>query len=414
MSTSETHATLDDLRIDRSNEDASRRPRWFLPFALIVVLGGAALWWLLGRDRGPVVTVTTPTEVSEGGGAALSVLDASGYVVARRQATVSSKVTGQVDEVLVEEGLEVTQGQVLARLDDSNARRALDLAEARLTAARSRVAEIEVQLRQAEIDLARTRELREADAESQAALDAAETERDAVAARLAAARDEIAVAEREVSVGRQSLDDLVIRAPFDGVAISKDAQPGEMISPVSAGGGFTRTGITTIVDMRSLEIEVDVNESYIQRVRPEQRVFATLDAYPQWRIPAHVITIVPAADRQKATVRVRIGFDELGDPRILPDMGVKVAFQSDEPTEAREAATLLVPETAVRSEGETSVLFLVRDGRVERRAVAIGARAGGRIEVRSGIRPADRIVVDPPPELADGDAVRIREEEGDG
>jgi RND family efflux transporter MFP subunit len=166
--------------------------------------------------------------------------------------------------------------------------------------------------------------------------------------------------------------------------------------------------------MQSLEIEVDVNEAYIQRVRPGQPVAATLDAYPEWRIPAHVITIVPAADRQKATVRVRIGFDELGDPRILPDMGVKVAFRGDGEEGAASPAALLVPESAVRSEGETSVVFVVRDGSVERRAVAVGPAVGGRVEVRSGLRPSERVVLDPPPSLADGDRVRVSEGGGDG
>jgi RND family efflux transporter MFP subunit len=409
----DTHDALDDLRIDRSDDAGRTRSRWWIPVGVAVVAAGLLGWWLLARERGLAVEVVTPTEVA-GGGGALSVLDASGYVVARRQATVSAKVTGQVEEVLVEEGMEVTEGQLIARLDDSNVRRALELSEARLAAAGSRVGEVEVLLRQAEIDLDRTRELRAVDAESQAALDAALSARDAFIARLAAVRDEIGVAEGEVSVGRQALEDTRIRAPFAGVAISKDAQPGEMISPVSAGGGFTRTGITTIVDMQSLEIEVDVNEAYIQRVRPGQPVAATLDAYPEWRIPAHVITIVPAADRQRATVRVRIGFDELGDPRILPDMGVKVAFRGEAEEGAVVSAALLLPESAVRSEGETSVVFVVRDGSVERRAVAVGPPVGGRIAVRSGLRPTERVVLDPPPSLADGDRVRVSEGDGDG
>ncbi len=415
MSTPDTQDRLDDLRIDRPDASpGSPWPRRALLLALALVLVGFSGWWLLGRARGPAVEVASPIQAA-GDAGGLSVLDASGYVVARREATVSSKVTGRVAEVLVEEGMAVEDGQLLARLDDSNVRRELALAEARLAAARSRVGEIEVQLRKAELDLARTRELREAEAESQAGLDAALAARDGLAARLAAARDEVEVSDREVSLVRQALEDTRIRAPFAGVAISKDAQPGEIISPVSAGGGFTRTGITTIVDMQSLEIEVDVNEAYIQRVRPGQRVVATLDAYPEWRIPAHVITIVPAADRQKATVRVRIGFDELGDPRILPDMGVKVAFRGDEAEEGSAGApALLIPEDAVRRSGDTAVVFIVRDGRVERRAVAVGPAAGGRVEILSGVRPSDRVVRDPPPDMRDGDQVRVTEGGPDG
>lgn len=415
MSTPDSHDRLDDLRIDRSEEDDGTRawPPWLTPLALVLVLLGIAAWWTFGRDRGPVVEVASPVEVA-GGSGAVSVLDASGYVIARRQATVSSKITGQVAEVLVEEGMEVEEGQLLARLDDSNARRALQLSEARLAAARSRVGEIEVLLRKAELDLERSRELRAADAESQANLDAALAARDGLLARLEIARDEVGVAEGQVALDQQALEDTRIRAPFDGVAVTKDAQPGEMISPVSAGGGFTRTGITTIVDMQSLEIEVDVNEAYIQRVRPEQRVTATLDAYPGWQIPAHVITIVPAADRQKATVRVRIGFDELGDPRILPDMGVKVAFRGEDTEGAGAATALLIPASAVRRDGEVSTVFLVREGFVERRAIAVGAASGDRVEVRSGLRPTDVVVVDPPAGLADGDAVRVTEESENG
>lgn len=407
------HERLESLRIDRSEEDADRSRRGrYVAVALAVAVVLAAAWWLLGRDPGLRVAVATPVSASAGPSGGLSVLDASGYVVARRQATVSSKVTGRVEEVLVEEGMQVREGQVLARLDDVNARRELELAEARATAARSRVSEIEVQLREAELTLGRTRALLERGAESQARLDAALASRDGLAARLRAAEDEAEVSERQVALTRQALEDTRIRAPFDGVAVSKDAQPGEMISPVSAGGGFTRTGITTIVDMSSLEVEVDVNEAYIQRVRPEQRAVAVLDAYPEWRIPAHVITIVPTADRQKATVRVRIGFDELGDPRILPDMGVKVSFGAEG---AREAGTtLLIPNRAVRLEGGTPVVFVVRDDRVERRAVALGAESGESVAVRAGVRPADRVVLDPPPEMVDGDPVRVIEGGSDG
>lgn len=413
------HDRLDDLRIDRSAEETeSLWPRRLLLLALALSLVGLGGWWFLGRERGFRVEVVAPVQAG-GAGEGVSVLDASGYVVARRQATVSSKVTGRVAEVLVEEGTEVKENQILARLDDVNVRRELALAEARLEAARSRVAEMEVLLRKAELDLGRTRELYAAGAESQANLDAALADRDALVARLAGAHDEVVVAERQVALSRQGLEDTRIRAPFDGVAISKDAQPGEMISPVSAGGGFTRTGITTIVDMSSLEIEVDVNEAYIQRVRPGQRVAATLDAYPRWRIPAHVITTVPAADRQKATVKVRIGFDELGDPRILPDMGVKVGFQAakvegvDTPDEGRRGTAasgiFLLPRNAVRQDGETAVVFVVRAGMVERQALALGGSTGEQVEVRSGLRLTDQVVLDPPPDMADGDPVRVIE-----
>jgi RND family efflux transporter MFP subunit len=250
-----------------------------------------------------------------GEGARGAVLDASGYVVARRKATVSSKVTGKIVDANVEEGMVVEQGQVLARLDSTLHERQVALAEAQVEAARRALAETEVLLREARINLGRTRELVGAKVSTEAALDADQAAMDALAARLEREREEVAVAERQLAIRRQELDDTIIRAPFDGVVVTKDAQPGEMISPVSAGGGFTRTGICTIVDMSSLEIEVDVNEAYINRVRAGQEALATLDAYPEWRIPSRVITPVPTADRQKATVKVRIAFSELDSRR---------------------------------------------------------------------------------------------------
>ena len=194
------------------------------------------------------------------------------------------------------------------------------------------------------------------------------------------------------------------------MAISKDAQPGEMVSPVSAGGGFTRTGICTIVDMQSLEIEVDVNESYINRVKPSQKVTAVLDAYPDWEIPARVITTVPTADRQKATVLVRIAFETLGDPRLLPDMGVKVTFLRDagDSTTPAAQAVSLIPKAAVRTENDKSYVFVIREETVERRAIQTGGADGDRLEVVAGLTAGDRVVISPPPELAEGIPIVIK------
>ena len=255
-------------------------------------------------------------------------LQASGYVTARRQATVSSKVTGKVIEVNVEEGMRVQAGQVLARLDDTQPRAALALAEAQAQSARQNVRENEVHLAQARTTLDRQSKLLTAGFGTQADVDAAKLDMDSTDARIGGLQQMVKVAEQAVEVQKAELDNTIIRAPFTGIATTKNAQPGEMVSPVSAGGGFTRTGICTIVDMSSLEIDVDVNENYINRVQPGQHVSAVLDAYPDWQIPARVITMVPTADRQKATVLVRIRFIAL-DPRILPDMGVKVTFLRD-------------------------------------------------------------------------------------
>lgn len=410
---------LDELRIDRAAEPPPRPWRRWAALAVVAAVAVVAVgWWLLGR-AGAVEVETAEVAVAAAGAerTGISILDASGYVTARRQATVSAEITGRLATVELEEGMTVAAGQVLARLDDSTQRRARALAEAELAASRSRLNEIEVRLRQARIDLDRARNLAAAGVSSQSLLDAAEAEADSLAARLEASRDEVEVAGRRVAVAQENLEHTLVRAPFAGVAISKDAQPGEIVSPVSAGGGFTRTGISTIVDMESLEIEVDVNEAYIQRVEPEQQVVAVLDAYPDWRIPAHVITTIPAADRQKATFKVRIGFDELSDPRILPDMGVKVSFQAEPEARAEAGGAaapprLLVPRSAVADDDGSRVVFVVRGDRVERRAVSLGGSAGERVEVVAGLRAGDRVVLEPPADLADGDRVRVVDDGG--
>jgi RND family efflux transporter MFP subunit len=342
-------------------------------------------------------------------GTQAAVLNASGYVTARRRATVSSKITGKVVEVNVEEGMAVKEGQILARLDDSTARASLALAEAQAEAARRAVGENEVRLDEATVNFNRLTRMLASGVSTQQEVDTARAERDSVAARIAALTQQVTVAERQIAVQKADLDNTIIRAPFSGMAISKDAQPGEMVSPVSAGGGFTRTGICTIVDMRSLEIEVDVNESYINRVRPDQDVTAVLDAYPDWPIPAHVITLVPTADRQKATVLVRIGFRQL-DPRILPDMGVKVTFlrPPSEQSASVQQPVMLVPKTAIRSEGTTSVAFVLRGDIVERRAVKTAGTDGDRIEVIGGLQNGDRVVISPPDALKDGAPVVVQ------
>ncbi len=398
------------LRIEREPE-RRRGGRGFVWVVLIIVLAAAGFgaWRWFSREQALEVETALVSERQVGTQAA--VLNASGYVTARRRATVSSKITGKVVEVNLEEGQAVTQGQVLARLDDASMRAALALAQAQAEASRRAVRENEVRLAEARVTLARTSRLIKDGLTTQVEVEAAQAEVDSLDARIEAARQQVLVAERQVDVQRTALDDTVIRAPFSGVAISKDAQPGEMVSPVSAGGGFTRTGIGTIVDMGSLEIEVDVNESYINRVTEGQPVTAVLDAYPEWQIPAHVITTVPTADRQKATVLVRIAFNQL-DPRILPDLGVKVTFLR----EAAAAAVpdgrpvLLVPKAAIVTGGSQSYAFVVdAGGVVDRRAVSTGGTDGDRLEVRAGLNAGERVVVSPPATLAAGAKVVVSE-----
>jgi RND family efflux transporter MFP subunit len=400
---------LDALRIEREPE-RPRLGRWVMWSGVVILLGALTFgaWRWITRDRPISVQVTTVTVRPAGAQAA--VLNASGYVTARRRATVSSKITGKVIEVNVEEGRRVAQGQLLARLDDSTPRAALALAQAQAEAARRALRENEVRLAQAQLNQRRTAQLLQERIASQSQLDDAKAEADSIDARIAAVQEQIRVTERQIEVQEAELANYVIRAPFSGIAISKDAQPGEMVSPVSAGGGFTRTGICTIVDMNSLEIEVDVNESYISRVNPGQDAEAVLDAYPDWHIPARVITLVPTADRQKATVLVRLAFKKL-DPRILPDMAIKVTFlrDGDSKSAANAAAqpVALVPRPVIKTIGGDDFAFVVRGDAVERRAIRLGGSDGDRVEVLAGLQPGDRVVLSPPPNLADQSKVAI-------
>ena len=406
MSTSEL---LKELRIDRDPRPRRARGRWLMVAVAVLLAVAAGAWLVWARVTPPTVRTVAARAATTAGGAG-SVLDASGYVTARRQATVSAKITGKVNEVLIEEGQRVAEGAVLARLDDTEARAQLTLARAQLAAARSQEGEIRAQLSQAERDYTRQQELHARQLVAAQALDAALAQRDMLRARLANHVEQVRVAGESVSVAQVQLDNTVIRAPFGGVVIAKAAQPGEMISPISAGGGFTRTGIGTIVDMESLEIQVDVNESFINRVAAEQPVEATLNAYPEWKIPGSVIAIIPTADRSKATVKVRIAIKSR-DARIVPDMGVRVAFLTTQPAAGRPAAppAVLIPADAVRGEGANAVVFVHAGERVERRGVTLGQAVGTEREIVSGLHAGERVVVAPAPTLKDGDAVRVAE-----
>ncbi|MFQ5766399.1 MAG: efflux RND transporter periplasmic adaptor subunit [Acidobacteriota bacterium] len=395
-------ARIEDLRIDREDRPVgSPLLRLGLPILLLAVV--AVMAWMKFRPS-PRASVTTVQAREQRAGGPATVLNASGYVTARRKATVSSKITGKVVELLIEEGMEVQEGQILARLDDSNVRASLRLAEAQFRAARAALAETEVLLKDARRTEERVSNLAARGISTQADLDAANARAASLKARLRRQQDDMEVARKQVEVWQQAQEDTVIRAPFSGIIVAKNAQPGEMISPTSAGGGFTRTGIGTLVDMDSLEIEVDVNESYINRVAPGQKVISILDAYPQWRIPSHVIAIIPTADRQRATVQVRVGFKGL-DPRILPDMGVKVAFQSDRSDEDIGRGGVLVPASAVRHEQGRAVVLVVKNRRVERRAISVGVVRDRDILITAGLTAGESVVTKGPHDLADGQEV---------
>lgn len=401
---------ISQLKIDRSAPAASARS-WLWPGLLGAAVFVALLSWAFLRPGAGAVRVETDIARNPPSAAvADSVLDASGYVVARRQTTVSSKVTGKVVEVFVEEGMRVEQDQVVAVLDDTSQQVQLSLDKARAEASRAALQEIEARLRNARLERDRLRDLAKRGLTSAASVDAADAVYDELVARLKTGRENVKVAERNIAVAADALSNMTIRAPFAGMVVSKNAQPGEMISPVSAGGGFTRTGICTIIDTDSLEIEVDVNEAYIQRVQPGQRVSATLDAYADWHIPAEVIAIIPTADRQKATVKVRIALLER-DERVLRDMGVKVAFLDvDAPATpvnaSQDTRGVLIAGEALRSDSAGDFVWRINGDRVERRAVQVtGQRDRTRILVTSGLSPGDTIVRSSAAPLVAGQAI---------
>ncbi|MGQ4660385.1 efflux RND transporter periplasmic adaptor subunit [Lysobacter sp. F6437] len=407
---------LKELRIDRSAPPPapSRRGLWIaLAIAVAVVLLALAGWALFGRGDAPEVRTASVVAIGGGNGGSASVLDATGYVVARRMATVSAKVTGKVREVLIEEGQHVEAGEVMATLDPVDAAAQRDLAAAQLAAARSQIGGAQARMDEAEANAARLGPLVKQQLVSQAQYDQAVAERDALRAQLLTARRQAQVAQDQLAVADNGVDNTVVRAPFAGVVIAKAAQPGEMISPLSAGGGFTRTGIGTIVDMDSLEVEVDVGESYIGRVKPGMPIEATLNAYPDWQIPGEVIAIIPTADRGKATVKVRIALNAK-DERIVPEMGVRVSFmEKAAPADAPKSKPgVLVPAAAIVDRDGKQVAFALTEpgaaeSEVAQRVVTVGRSLGDDREVTAGLAGGDEVVLDPPEDLVDGASVRV-------
>jgi RND family efflux transporter MFP subunit len=403
---------LGQLRIDRSEpqtKSASGRRIWPLAAAVVLLaLIGAGAW--LYRSGHAALTVHTTLAKPLPGGSGGSVLDATGYVTARREATVSAQITGTVTAVLIEEGDRVKEGQVLGRLDDTAQRAALAQAEAQLHSAQALLVQDEAQLAQNRRDVQRDEDLVKRALVSQQAVEQARTLVDTQAALVESQRRQIELAAATVRSAQVQVDYCTVRAPFNGVVIAKAAQVGEIVSPLSAGGGFTRTGIGTLVDMDSLEIEVDVNEAYINRVQPGQPVESVLNAYPDWRIPSHVIAIIPTADRSKATVKVRIGLDQK-DNRIVPDMGVRVSFLEDRKSTATPVAQerprgALVPAAALRKDGGEDVVFIIQEGRAQRRTVMLGGTSGEQRQVLEGVSPGETVIVDAPADLKDGTAVK--------
>jgi RND family efflux transporter MFP subunit len=407
---------LNELRIERGEREDERArgvPAWVwaaVGVAALALAGGAAWWWLGTRP----VAVQTATAAASGGAAATpnAVLQATGYVTARRRATVSTQITGTLTQVLIEEGDRVAQGQVLARLEDTALRASLASAEANVKAVEAQATQAQAQYAQAQADERRQRELAAQGMTTKQAAEQAHTAVATAAAALDARRREVDAARAQLKQAQVNFDYTVVRAPFAGVITEKAAQVGEIVSPLSAGGGFTRTGVGTIVDMDSLEIDVDVNEAYIGQVKPDMPCEAVLDAYPDWKIPAHVIAIVPAADRGKATVKVRVGFEQK-DARIVPDMGVRVSFLSQKPKAAATQAPkgVLVPPAALAQRAGRAVVFTLADGHVQQHEVAVAAQDIGSMKlVTSGLAAGDTVVVSPPDSLRDGAAAKAQDD----
>jgi len=410
---------LKELRIDRSQREdhgnhGSGRWPWMIAatFIVLLLLGAAAGWMLLGHQ--PLVVQTavavSPANDSEAG----AVLQATGYVTARRQATVSAQITGTLTDVMIEEGDRVKKDQVLARLDDSGYRAALDAAKAAAGAAHALVAQYQAQLAQNLRDAEREKKLAAQGLVATQLAEQARTLADSTRSQLVSQQRQAVSADAQVTEAQVNFDYCVVRAPFDGVITTKDAQVGEIISPFSAGGGFTRTGIGTIVDMDSLEVDVDVNEAYIGKVKANMPAEAVLDAYPDWKIPAHVIAIVPTADRGKATIKVRVALEHR-DVRIVPDMGVRVSFLDVKPQVATQAPQgVLVPATAIVQRGGRSVVFVLANnanehGKVQQRVVAPAAQAYGDLRLLPAeVAAGDSVVIDPPTQLRDGSDVQIK------
>ncbi|MEW6706663.1 MAG: efflux RND transporter periplasmic adaptor subunit [Pseudomonadota bacterium] len=401
---------MNELRIahDQRDEDPQRSPRWpWIAAAACVVLAllaGGGWWWLAARP----VEVQTATAAAPGAAGAAAVLQATGYITARRQATVSTQVTGTLTQVLIEEGDRVKAGQVLARLEDSTQRATLAAAMANVQAVQAQVVQLQAQLAQAEADERRQNELLASGMVTKQAAEQARTGVNTLAAQLNARRKEVEAAKAQAAQAQVNYDYTFVRAPFAGVVTEKAAQVGEIVSPLSAGGGFTRTGVGTIVDMDSLEVDVDVNEAYIGQVKPDMPAEAVLDAYPDWRIPAHVVAIVPAADRGKATVKVRVAL-ERKDERIVPNMGVRVSFLGQRPQPAAQQAPkgVLVPPQAIVQRDGKSVVFVVADGKARQRAVAPARQPVGQMTLLpEGLAAGDEVVLSPPDTLSDGMSVR--------
>jgi len=395
---------LHELRIDRAARDDDESPRrwpWIVGAVIVslILAGGVAAFALSGH----AATVTTSTAVAAASGSDAAVLQATGYVVARRQATISAQIIGTLTSVSVEEGEHLKAGQVLARLDDTQYVAQLDAAQAQDAAARAQIVKARATLKQDQADAARMNAVVARGYVSKQAAQQADTQVATDQALLDAAIKQAAAAAANVKLAKVNVGYTVIQAPFAGVVTVKDAEVGQIVSPYTVGGG----GIATVVDMNSLEVDVDVNETYISRVVPDMPVQAVLDAYPDWKIPAHVIAIIPSADKSKATVKVRIALDQKG-PRVIPQMGVRVSFLEKKDANRKPLPGVLVPKSAIVQRDGKDVVFVVKGGRAERTAVTTGADFSDLKQVTQGLNAGAEVVTTPAEDLKGGEKVQVK------
>ncbi len=408
---------LSGLRIDRDAPSADPGPDRRILFLAAAVFVLAALGLVAWRATHPSSVLVQVARAESLGGvpgsSAAEILTANGYVVARQRASVSTEVAGRLNRLLVEEGSRVTKGQVLGVLQNEDQRSALESARAALASAEARASEARATAREASLSRGRMAELHARGLVSQAELDRAVAADDVARARVGSAEADVTNARARVQSAQVEYDRTFIRAPFSGAVLRKEAEVGEIVSPIPSSGGLTRGAIVTMANLASLEAEADVNEGYVSRVREGMRAEITLDAYPDERFPAHVRQIVPTADRQKATVLVKVAFDRL-DPRVLPEMGVKVTFLAD-PAPAGGAAgepavlaAVAIPRKAVREAEGRAVVFVVEEGRAVMRRVSPRPLAADRVAVSGGLAPGEMVIVEAPSTLADKSRVRVK------
>jgi RND family efflux transporter MFP subunit len=403
---------LNQLRLQthEREEAGGRSLRWlWITLAIVIVLAaaGAGAWMYFGQPHFDVEVATATTPSAGGGDTA--VLQATGYVTARREATLSAQITGTLNAVMIEEGDHVSEGQVIARVEDTAQRAMLAQAQAQLRSAQALLVQYQSTLAQNRRDLKRNEDLVGRKLVSQQAVELAQTQVDTQAAQVNTQQKQIEVAQASVQAAQVQLDYCTVRAPFSGVVIAKAAQVGEIVSPLSAGGGFTRTGVGTIVDMDSLEIEVDVNEAYINRVQPNQPAQTVLDAYPEWKIPSHVIAVIPTADKGKATVKVRIAIEAKGDPRVLPDMGARVSFLEEKKPQQANAGPpkgVLVPASSITQRDGHSVVFAAEGDRAKAKTVT-PQQTYGDLRLVEGLASGTKVVKEPPAEMKDNAKITV-------